>query len=81
MIFSRFLSAVFLSVVLKAVHVTSQAVLTAPSTLIECQPAALSWSNATGTVYLSVVEGSDISGTRLETFPDQTGSSGTYTIE
>ncbi|CAO1637036.1 unnamed protein product [Sympodiomycopsis kandeliae] len=55
------------------------ATVNSPPSLIECQPAAISWSEAQGDVFLSVVKGKDISAAALETFPTQSGASGSYT--
>lgn len=57
----------------------SAATVNSPANLIECQPAAIQWSEAQGDVFLSVVKGKDISAAALEQFPTQSGASGSYT--
>ncbi|CAO1625709.1 unnamed protein product [Parajaminaea phylloscopi] len=69
--------AAFVAVAASAVNA---ATVNSPASLIQCQPAAIQWNDAAaGDVYLSVVKGKDISGPALETFPTQSGTSGSYT--
>jgi len=49
-----------------------------PSSVVECQPAALAWTGGTAPYFLSVIPGSQPGAAALETFPDQTGTSFTW---
>ncbi|PWN22014.1 hypothetical protein BCV69DRAFT_162201 [Microstroma glucosiphilum] len=60
-------------------YVRAQATVQSPANLIECQPAAITWSGASGSVYLSVVLGDDVSSAAYVSFPTQSGASGSYT--
>ncbi|PWN46658.1 hypothetical protein IE53DRAFT_391173 [Violaceomyces palustris] len=73
-------ASALIAFLLNARQASAQAIVMAPPSIIQCQPAAITWSGATGTVYLSVIEGNNPSSTPLESFPTQSGSSGMYTI-
>lgn len=51
-----------------------------PASLTVCQPAALSWTGGTAPYYLSVLPGGQASGTPLESFGEQQGTSYTWTV-
>ncbi|PWN98357.1 hypothetical protein FA09DRAFT_338234 [Tilletiopsis washingtonensis] len=55
------------------------ALLNTPVTLTTCQPAALSWSGAQGSVYISAVVGTNTAAAPIKVFPVQRGDSGVYT--
>ncbi|CAO1630837.1 unnamed protein product [Jaminaea pallidilutea] len=62
-----------------ALAVSAQAAtVQSPPQLIQCQPAAISWTGAQGDVFLSIVQGKDTSAAPLEQFPQQSGASGSY---
>ncbi|PWN39204.1 hypothetical protein IE81DRAFT_326788 [Ceraceosorus guamensis] len=68
-------------VVLFAAMVAAQPRVEVPSTITVCQPAAISWSGASGNVFLSAVIGTDTSVTssaQRMSFPQQSGPSGSY---
>ncbi|CEH11821.1 hypothetical protein CBOM_07216 [Ceraceosorus bombacis] len=68
-------------VVLFAAMVAAQPRVEVPSTITVCQPAAISWSGASGNVFLSAVIGTDTSVTssaQRTSFPQQSGASGSY---
>ncbi len=56
----------------------SAATINTPASITQCQPAALSWQGATGTVRLSILPGGEVSAAPIENLPDQTGASGSY---
>lgn len=72
------LSATF-AATLAAVH--AAATVNTPSSLVQCQPAAITWSGASsqGSVYLSVIQGQTVGSTPLVSFAPQSGSSGSLT--
>lgn len=51
-----------------------------PATLTTCVPAALTWTGGQSPYYLSVLPGGQASGTPLESFGEQTGTSYTWTV-
>lgn len=61
-----------------AASAAAQATINTPPSLTQCQPAALQWSGATGTVRLSVLPAGEVSAAPIANLPDQTGSSGSY---
>jgi|ERR1711939_684602 len=55
-------------------------VVNSPPTLIQCQPAAITWSEGPGgDVFLSVIEGGNPASAALVSFDTQNGASGSYT--
>lgn len=71
----------FLFVIFVALTSSRAATIDSPTSLIECQPAALTWHNAdpTGDVYISVLPNKDISAKPLIQFPPQKGTDGSLT--
>ncbi|KAK4704273.1 hypothetical protein P7C70_g1932, partial [Phenoliferia sp. Uapishka_3] len=49
-----------------------------PSSVVECQPTALTFSGGTAPYYITALPGGEVSGTVLKTFPTQTAE-GSYT--
>lgn len=72
------LSASILAIAFAAAQVSAQATVNSINP-VQCQPVAITWSGATGDVFLSIVQGSDTAAAPLRTFPTQSGASGSYT--
>ncbi|TKY89627.1 hypothetical protein EX895_001412 [Sporisorium graminicola] len=74
-----FKSSVLLAAVLAAASAVSAAQINTPTSLVQCQPVLLQWSDAQGTVYVSILPGKQTSATPLVSFAPQ--SSGTTSIK
>ncbi|KAJ1032494.1 hypothetical protein NDA16_000518 [Ustilago loliicola] len=61
-----------------AASAAAQATINTPPSITQCQPAALQWTGATGTVRLSVLPAGQVSAAPISQLPDQTGASGSY---
>ncbi|AAW40819.1 hypothetical protein CNA02520 [Cryptococcus deneoformans JEC21] len=55
--------------------------VSSPATLIECQPALLSWSGGTAPYYLAIIPGGEASAASLKDFGEQSGTSLTWTVD
>ncbi|PWN26891.1 hypothetical protein BDZ90DRAFT_232985 [Jaminaea rosea] len=53
-------------------------VVQVPSTMLTCQPQAITWSGAKAPVYISYIQGKDTSSAPIEQFPAQQSASGSY---
>ncbi|UZJ56361.1 hypothetical protein CBS101457_005681 [Exobasidium rhododendri] len=74
-----FSTAFLLLAVSLIVSVEASPVINSPTTLVQCQPAALTWTDALPPVYISAVEGTSTSSNPLLTFQPQDEASGSLT--
>ncbi|CAD6564557.1 MAG: hypothetical protein CYPHOPRED_004069 [Cyphobasidiales sp. Tagirdzhanova-0007] len=56
-------------------------VIQSPPSLVQCQPTLVSWSGGTQPYYVAILPGGQASATALESFPEQTGDSYTWTVD
>ncbi|KAJ1034145.1 hypothetical protein NDA18_001012 [Ustilago nuda] len=61
-----------------AASAAAQATVNTPPSITQCQPAALQWASATGTVRLAVLPAGEVSAAPIAQLPDQTGASGSF---
>ncbi|CDS01144.1 hypothetical protein [Sporisorium scitamineum] len=76
---TMFKFSVLLATVLAAASTASAASINTPTALVQCQPVLLQWSDAQGTVYVSVLPGKQVSAAPLVSFSPQ--SAGTDSIK
>lgn len=56
-------------------------VIQSPASLVECQPALLSFSGGSAPYYISVLPGGQSTAAALEQFPQQSGNTYTWTVD
>ncbi|KAI5479495.1 hypothetical protein MNV49_003437 [Pseudohyphozyma bogoriensis] len=72
--------AVLASVSSMAYSYTSPTINT-PTSLIVCEPSAITWTGGTEPYYITVIPAGEPSETPYESFPTQTGTSYTWTVD
>ncbi|KAK9897436.1 hypothetical protein P389DRAFT_56968 [Cystobasidium minutum MCA 4210] len=55
-------------------------IIQSPASLVQCQPALVTFSGGTAPYYISVLPGGQASAAALEQFPPQSGNSYTWTV-
>ncbi|TKY85156.1 hypothetical protein EX895_006236 [Sporisorium graminicola] len=64
--------------VVLAASVAANPSINTPASITQCQPTALTWSNAQGTVRLQILPAGQVSAAPIKNLPTQTGASGSY---
>jgi len=59
----------------------AQLMIQTPAALTECQPVLISWSGGTAPYFVAVIPGGQPSASALENFPEQNGTSTTWTVD
>ncbi|ETW83041.1 hypothetical protein HETIRDRAFT_439593 [Heterobasidion irregulare TC 32-1] len=76
---SAFTSLVAVALFVVAAVAQSTLTVNTPANVVVCQPLQITWSGGTAPYFLSVLPGGDPSGSALEDFGQQTGTSFTWT--
>ncbi|KZO91560.1 hypothetical protein CALVIDRAFT_541729 [Calocera viscosa TUFC12733] len=58
----------------------AQITVATPPSVVTCEPVSLSWTGGTGPYFVSAIPGGQPGATALESFPEQTGNSFTWTV-
>lgn len=71
------ITASIVALALASTQVSAQATVNSINPT-QCQPVAITWTGASGDVFLSIVQGMDTSASPLRKFPTQSGASGSF---
>ncbi|KAL0580967.1 hypothetical protein V5O48_001059 [Marasmius crinis-equi] len=67
-------------VLVSAASVMAQVTMNTPTNLVACQPVQLTWSGGKAPYFISVQDGNNPTGTALERFDNQSGTSLSWTV-